>query len=346
MSAAITATNVLCSIGRGAPQVWACARAGIARIGSSHVMDRRFEPIQMGLVPEDALGDLSPEIDRLPLPLAHAECCGLQRPRCRAWAPRIRPTRAHVPWHAAAVIQGRALAQSFSPVSELLTNVPVDIERSVVAPHGRASALIALEYALAALAADPAGPVIVGGVDTHLDLRLLGELDAEQRILGPTVMDGFIPGEGAAFLALAPADSRGRKRAETSCSAAASVADPGHRYGSDPARGEGLSAALEKLRGRLASAAPVGVTFAGFNGESFDAKLWGVAQLRHRTSSRRPWRWNIRRTSTATLAPPPARFSLCLLLPHCRTAVAMGPAFVWAASDHEPRACALLSVSA
>ena len=43
---------------------------------------------------------------------------------------------------------------------------------------------------------------IVGGVDTYLDLRLLATLDAEQRILGPRVMDGFIPGEGAAFYRL------------------------------------------------------------------------------------------------------------------------------------------------
>ena len=27
--------------------------------------------------------------------------------------------------------------------------------------------------------------------------------------------------------------------------------------------------------------APVATTFAGFNGENFDAKLWGVARLRH-----------------------------------------------------------------
>ena len=43
-------------IGRGTEQVWASTRAGIARIGNSHVMDQHFDPIQMGLVPEDALG--------------------------------------------------------------------------------------------------------------------------------------------------------------------------------------------------------------------------------------------------------------------------------------------------
>ena len=68
MSAVIAATNILCPIGRGSAQAWASARAGIARIGSSHVMDRNFDPIQMGLVPEEALGKLTPDIEALPLP--------------------------------------------------------------------------------------------------------------------------------------------------------------------------------------------------------------------------------------------------------------------------------------
>jgi len=68
MSAVIGASHVLCSIGSGTDQVWAAARAGIGRIVNSHVMDRHFEPIQMGLVPEDALGELNPEIEKLPLP--------------------------------------------------------------------------------------------------------------------------------------------------------------------------------------------------------------------------------------------------------------------------------------
>ena len=63
---------------------------------------------------------------------------------------------------------------------------------------------------------------------------------------------------------------------------AASAMDAGHRYGDAPARGEGLAAALEQVRQRIGNPpAPIATTFAGFNGESFDAKLWGVARLRH-----------------------------------------------------------------
>jgi len=40
----------------------------IARISSSHVWIGHFEAIQMGLVPEDQLPPLSPEVDVLGLP--------------------------------------------------------------------------------------------------------------------------------------------------------------------------------------------------------------------------------------------------------------------------------------
>jgi len=126
--------------------------------------------------------------------------------------------------------------------------------------------------------------VIVGGVDSYLDLRLLAVLDSEQRILGPYVMDGFVPAEGAAFYVLSGARSPQSQvnGPRVVVNATASAMDPGHRYGTEPARGEGLAAALTLMRQRIRQPlGPVAATSPGFNGESFDAKLWGVAQLRH-----------------------------------------------------------------
>src|SRR2546428_80338 len=148
MTAVIGATHVLCSIGSGTDQVWASARAGIARIGNSHVMDRYFEPIQMGLVPEDALGDLSPEIESLPLPARARRILRLAAPSFQAVAkdlagpvtvilglPDLNPDEARWIAHVPAYLQ-------------ILTGVKVDRERSVVIPRGRAAALMALEKAL------------------------------------------------------------------------------------------------------------------------------------------------------------------------------------------------------
>ena len=278
----IARSHVLCAIGDGTGQVWASARAGIARIGNSHVMDRHFDPIQMGLVPEDALGVLAEEIDTLPLP-------SRARRMLRLAAPALKATASELSVPVPVFLGLPALAADDTPwlphmpaYLQKLSGVAVDRARSLVLPFGRAAALLALERALQLLRAGEADTVIVGGVDTFLDLRLLSELDAERRILGPRVMDGFIPGEGAAFYVLSSTDERKTEGAQVVVHGAASAMDPGHRYGTAPAKGEGLADALAQLRQRMPPLpGPVSTTFAGFNGENFDAKLWGVARLRH-----------------------------------------------------------------
>lgn len=342
--AIISATHVLCSIGRGTEQAWASVRAGIARIGNSHVMNRHFEPIQMGLVPEDALGTLTPDIEALPLPSRARRMLRLATPVVEALAadlatpvplfigaPELTATEA--PW-----------LRHLPAYLHVLTGAPIDIDRSVVIPRGRASAIIALELALKALDNEETSHVIVGGVDTYLDLRLLSTLDAEGRISGPRVMDGFIPGEGAAFVVLTNASLQSADRT-VAVNAAASVKDPGHRYGQAPATGEGLSNALQQARDRMSPlAGPIATTFAGFNGENFDAKLWGIARMRH----------NDLFAPNMLMEHPADKYGdagaatgaiLLSLASHSLTdGSRFGPALVWAASDYEPRACAVLSL--
>jgi 3-oxoacyl-[acyl-carrier-protein] synthase I len=345
VSAVIGATHVLCSIGSGTEQVWTSARAGIARIGSSHVMDRHSEPIQMGLVPEAALGELNPEIDALPLPARARRMLRLAAPSFQAVAKDVEPpvpvfiglpelTDEQAPW-----------LKYIPDYLQRLTGVRVDRRQSAVVPRGRAAALIALEQALDSLQTGAAPAAIVGGVDTYLDLRLLAALDGEQRILGLRVMDGFVPGEGAAFFVVRGSGAKPTINGRSIViNAAASAMDPGHRYGDAPARGEGLATALDRVRERMAPPpGPIATMFAGLNGESFDAKLWGVARLRHHDLF-----------STGMLVEHPAdKFGdpgaalgamlITLAAQALESGTRPGPALVWAASDREPRACAVLS---
>lgn len=346
MSAVIGASHVLCSIGSGTDQVWAAARAGIGRIVNSHVMDRHFEPIQMGLVPEDALGELNPEIDKLPLPSRARRMLQLAAPSFQFVAkdvgqpvplfiglPELSDTEA--PW-----------LKHFPSYLQKLTDVPVDRARSVIVPKGRASALLALERALETLQADPSATVVVGGVDTYLDLRLLATLDSEGRILGPQVMEGFIPGEGVAFYALSgEATSSTKNGPSVVVRGAASSMDAGHRYGSEPARGEGLATALDMLRQQFSLPAPIGTTFAGFNGENFDAKLWGVARLRHDDLFSKSMLIDHPADKFGDTGAATGAILITLAAKSLATATRFGPALVWAASDREPRACAALSMA-
>lgn len=353
MPAVLLASSVLCAAGGGAEQVWATARTGLSRIGISHVMDRNLEPIRMGLVPDDALEpELPPELESLPLPSRARRMLRLAAPTLRTLLDSAgsAPARLFLGVPQLAVAEApwiRAFALHLGKIAGL----EIDPANSRVIPAGRAAALIALELALEALERDPARPVIVGGVDSFLDLRLLASLDADGRILRDGVMDGFIPGEGAAFLVLqavtaAPAADQGTGGPTITVEAAASASDPGHRGGSEPARGEGLAQAVELLRNRLGRpTGPVATTFAGLNGESFDAKAWGVARVRHadlfapRTALEHP---------ADCFGDAGAAMGAILLSLAARALAAadrQGPALVWAASDGESRACALLSGS-
>jgi 3-oxoacyl-[acyl-carrier-protein] synthase I len=349
MAAVVIASCVLCAGGRGSEQVLATVRAGIARITNSHVMDKHFEPMQMGLVPQDALEPLPEEIDALPLPSRARRMLQLAAPVLNALAPAAGPKPVialigmpHLPTTETPWLGGflRNLAglsgMAFDPVES----------RLVIA--GRAAGLMSIEMALKKLEDDPGATLLVGGIDSFLDLRLLSELDAEGRILGPQVMDGFIPGEGAAFLVL----KSGAAVAEVVdgppvlIHGAASVLDPGHRYGSEAARGEGLANALDKLRGNLdPPLPPVATTFAGFNGESFEGKIWGVARLRH-TDFFAP---DMVMQHPADCIGDTGAAAGAILTAVAATALAQGvrtgPALVWAASDLEQRACALLALA-
>jgi 3-oxoacyl-[acyl-carrier-protein] synthase-1 len=160
-------------------------------------------------------------------------------------------------------------------------------------------------------------------------------------------MDGFVPGEGAAFYLLSGSDAPevSRTVVRVVVNGAASSRDQGHRYGDAPARGEGLSDALERTRRQLRPpVAPIETIFAGFNGESFDAKLWGVTRLRH----------NDFFSSRMVIEHPADKYGdtgaasgailVALATQSLVSGTRLGPALVWAASDREPRACAVVSV--
>ncbi len=64
----------------------------------------------------------------------------------------------------------------------------------------------ALQVAMTLIQEGRARQVVIGGVDSFLEPRLLIDLDRRRRLLGPGRMDGFLPGEGAAAVLVSAAD--------------------------------------------------------------------------------------------------------------------------------------------
>lgn len=345
--ALVTSAGAFCPVGGSAAQVSASVRAGISRLAQSSVHDRYFAPFTLGCMGEE-------DLEALAEPLAVLPITARQRRMLRLGAPALREALVKAPAERVPLFLGlpEVRPRSTTTGARLLESlaqqagVGLDASRSQVFEEGRAAALLALEAALQWLEAGHGPSALVGGVDTCLDLAQLSELDAEGRILTERRMEGFIPGEGAAFLLLSTAGSGSAGSAsarDVGVFGAALARDKGHRYSDEPAMGEGLSLALEALRSS-ARIAPksIELVLAGLNGESFGAKEWGVASLRHQDlfSPRLAIEHPAQCYGDAGAATGALLLAVAATL--LRRGSAKGPALVWSSSDREPCGCALL----
>ena len=168
------------------------------------------------------------------------------------------------------------VSDKFLQQLQLQSGVDIDLNNSYVFPFGRAAGFYALEAAMLMIEQGISQYVIVGAVDSYLDLYLLDCLDSEGRILAEGVMDSFAPAEGAAFVLIQAATDNSQIRVYPPGIAK----EPGHRYSDEPYKGEGLAEAVTDALSHV-STTPIQTVMAGFNGENFNAKEWGVSVIRN-----------------------------------------------------------------
>jgi len=219
-----------------------------------------------------------------------------------------------------------------------------NVAQSEMFPYGRSAGLFALKEGVRRLQSPKVKYVVVGGVDTYLDLYLLGTLDMEGRILADGVMDGFVPGEGAAFLLLSsdPRHSSDKEPLGYVTGVATGI-EKGHRYSEEVYRGDGLANTVQALLSDAPSSAEkINTVFAGFNGESFWAKEWGVTYLRNEErfndNHRIEHPADCFGDSGAALGP--LMMGLGAIGMH--KGYLKGPCLIWASSDREERGAALI----
>jgi 3-oxoacyl-[acyl-carrier-protein] synthase-1 len=289
MAAEIIGVGMVTPVGLASAPTAAAVRAGITRLNESDVFAKHGKPLVMGLLKDEHLPPLAPSLEKYPTLVPHAQrLLRLSTPALREVL-RLCPSPAAVP----------VLVGLHEPWPELPVPVGVDFLRQLGAQaqvefalsqsrlftQGRAAGLVALEQALKLLSSDRRTPfVIAGGVDSYLAPELLARLDREERLPTGPVTDGFIPGEGAAFLLLARQGEARRLGREPVAyvSGVAIDEERGHRYSSEPYLGEGLAGAFARLFESIEAPPPIRCVYAGLNGESFWAKEWGVAYLRNK----------------------------------------------------------------
>jgi 3-oxoacyl-[acyl-carrier-protein] synthase-1 len=286
----VVAVSARTPLGLSAESSAAAARAGIQRLREhDFLIDTRGNPVTMGfdsvLAPElsgveriaalarAALEELSRKLgaalggrwnQRLPLLL------GLPEPR-PGWTP------ANAAWVCS------ELSGMKSPGAGCLVRRPLLL--------GHAAALVGIRDTLKEISRQTSPLVVVGGADSYVSAETLEHLEKRRQLMVPGARNGFVPGEGAAFLALASAEVvRSMRLTSLGIVRAAHVAQERHLILTDAVHtGEGLA---EAVRGCLASAnvanAPVDGLYCDINGERYRSEELGFVALRLPTAFRDP----------------------------------------------------------
>lgn len=285
-AALVTGIGMVTAVGLTAAETAASVRSGIMRFEESSVLDRRHRPITLAEAPEDGLPGLADA-------LAGAGLTGRERRMVRLASLALAECLTALP-------AGHAPPPAFVSLPEMETSRPLDdarflealavqlpgafdAGRSSAAFRGRAGGLQAIDAATA-LVAGGAPFAVCGGVDTFLDLFVLEKLDVARRVRSAVNLDGFIPGEGAAFLLVSRPEDAARVGVAplAALSRAAFGFEEGHLLSEQPYRGDGLAGVVAQLLDATGSDAPVRRVYSSMNGESHWAKEWGVALLRNR----------------------------------------------------------------
>ncbi|CAN5421273.1 3-oxoacyl-ACP synthase [soil metagenome] len=290
----IASAGVVTPVGLSLAETAASARSRVARLHEIAWRDRRFEPFIVGAVPDEGLPPLVDELAERPLQyresrmlrLAHIALeealtgtKGIDLASLGIDEPHPIPVLLGLPEHHTTIpLQPRLFLERLA----LQTGYPIDLAKSTAVPRGRAAPLMALREAEARLQRGDTPWVLVGGVDSLIDLYVLGTLDLEGRIRNEVNSDGFTPGEGAGFLLLTTESTARAKGLQPLARmlGSASGQESGHLYAEEPYLGEGLSATFAALLAAAPPPSPIGCVYASFNGERYWAREYGVARSR------------------------------------------------------------------
>lgn len=291
-SVAVVGIGMMTSVGVSAPETAASVRAATARFVPTPMRDKQFQPFTIAEVPNDALPPLAEPLhdvvslsdrERRLLRLATSplrECLRALPPMPTKLAmclalPEQETTR---PINSAAFLSHLAIQ----------TGAPFDATRSDARHVGRAGGLLAIGQAVLTIQGGLSEFVIAGGIDSYRDLFILGTLDREGRAKSESTLDGFIPGEAAAFLLLANTHTAAANGLPVMAHVTPIVTgfEPGHLYSSEAYRGDGLARTFQQLVARGDIDAPIAEVYSSMTGESHWVKEWGVAFMRSRGAFR------------------------------------------------------------
>ena len=337
------------AVGIGAPAVAAAVRAGINQYRDASLLSASGEPYKMALVPEPCLPPLASD---QPKAKPRAQQTALYRRLLQlaklALAEACSTAKIKQPIPLLLAVPEQRYGRPFPALEPILkdlfseVDVNLDLLSSRVFPLGRAGGFRALQEAFSLLQNTSLESVIVGGVDSFLEVMLLTALDAEQRLLGSLSMEGFVPGEGAAFVVLTKTGPNNAGLDNTVQLNMPGTADePGHLFSTEICLGDGLSQAIAAAVTELET--PLKTVLCSLNGESVQGKEWGAALIRNGAAFNDDIDLQHPADCYGELGAATVPTLLGLATLELIKGNYQGPALVWAASDGALRGALVLS---
>ncbi len=161
--------------------------------------------------------------------------------------------------------------------------VPVNKARSQLVCSGSDGGLLALARAVETVQSGAASAVLVGGVDSYIEIELLHWLEAQDRLITLQQPNGFIPGEGAGFVLVCSQGAADRRKLPVFATIIGQGRgnEPRPWWGKDPTLGEGLTQAFQAaFKSPAFPTGQIQVTYSDLNGEAWRAEEWSYAYVR------------------------------------------------------------------
>lgn len=343
----IVGSGMMTPVGLSVAETAASTRSRTARITDIEWRDSRFQRFTVGVVPDDALPELHPDLAGTPLTYREERMLRLAAaPLQQALAPlakypgRIPLLLALPEIHTTIPIREADFIRRLA----LQTGAKLDLTQSSAIVRGRAAALTALHQAVELIQRGQAKFVVVGGVDSYVDLYILGTLDMQKRVRTEVNADGFAPGEGAGFLVLGAGTAAREYQLPASAKilATATATEPGHIYSEAPYTAEALAGAFQSAFAVASGLPPAAFIYASFNGEHYWAKEFGVAVVRNKDRIATDYQIEHPAECFGDLGAAHGAVLLGLAAFRVKQTCSSGPCLVFASSDHGERAVTLL----
>ncbi len=354
----VAGVGMITPVGANAEMTAAMVRAGLSSYEEVSSPDLPSESIIVSMIPEPILPPLNEyfeteyEDDQL-MVVEHLRSRAQRMIHMALLALRDLGSNSLIPVHGAPLLLGLPEQTPLAPYFEAntflntlfkLSGIPLHTEDSAVYCQGRTAALCALAKAVSLIQSGQHDCVLVGSVDSLLDMDLLEALDEEQRLLSHDAMSGFVAGEGAVILALCASDriqGQHMKGKKIQVGTVGIADEKGHRYSEDTYTGDGLAEAFQFALNMKEEA--VSSVIAGLNGEEMMAKEWGVAIIRNQKSFKEDFDIMHPADSIGDLGAASGGVQLGLATIGLTKGYIQSPCLVWSSSDRESRAAVCLN---